>query len=103
MTSKTEGLGSTILDAFANHVPMVATAAGGIPDMVHHNNTGLLAAVQGTNKLAKYVCHLLEDAGLAEALTNNAYRLLLKSFTKDKMALANVAVYKNNNEINKIF
>ena len=94
MTSKTEGLGSTILDAFANHVPMVATEAGGIPEVVRHNETGLLAPVQDAKKLAKHVCHLLDNEGLVGALTNNAYSLLLSDFTKEKMALANVAIYK---------
>lgn len=36
MTSKTEGLGTTILDAFAAQVPVVATQAGGIPEIVQH-------------------------------------------------------------------
>jgi glycosyltransferase involved in cell wall biosynthesis len=94
MSSKTEGLGSTILDAFANHIPMVATQAGGIPEIVNHNDTGLTAAVKDSKKLAVHVGHLLDNPGLAEALSNNAYSLLLRKFTKDKMALANVAIYK---------
>ncbi len=94
MTSKTEGLGSTILDAFANHIPMVATQAGGIPEIVKHNETGLLAPVKDVIKLAENIIHLLANDGLAKVLANNAYQLLLADFTKDKMAQANVLVYK---------
>ncbi len=45
MTSRQEGLGSSILDAFSYRVPVVATAAGGIPEIVKHQETGLLAEV----------------------------------------------------------
>ena len=95
ITSKTEGLGTTILDAFANRIPLVATLAGGIPELVRHNETGLTAPIKDAKQLASHVCHMLDNEGLAEALTNNAHDLLLSQFTKDKMALANVAVYNN--------
>lgn len=94
MTSKTEGLGSTILDAFANNIPMVATQAGGIPEVVKHNETGLTAPVKDCQQLAKHVSLLLESQGLSTALSNNAYKLLIKDFTKDQMALSNIEVYK---------
>src|SRR5690606_2850452 len=42
ITSRTEGLGTSILDAFASDVPVVATRAGGIPEIVHHGESGLL-------------------------------------------------------------
>jgi len=93
MTSKTEGLGSTILDAFANRIPMVATEAGGIPEIVLHNQTGLSTPVGDTERLAKHVSHLLDNEGLAASLSNNAYHLLVENFTKEKMAVANVEIY----------
>ena len=49
MTSKTEGLGSSILDAYACKVPVVATIAGGIPEIVLHEKTGLLTEIQKLN------------------------------------------------------
>lgn len=94
ITSKTEGLGTTVLDAFANHIPMVATQAGGIPEAVRHNETGLTAPIKDATQLANHVVHLLENKGLAESLTNNAYQLLVEKFTKDKMAQGNVEVYQ---------
>src|SRR5207245_11653590 len=41
--SFTEGLPNVILEAFAARVPVVATAAGGTPEIVQHELTGLLA------------------------------------------------------------
>ena len=43
ITSETEGLGTSIIDAFACKVPVVATRAGGIPEIVEHEKSGLLA------------------------------------------------------------
>lgn len=40
--SRTEGLGSTLLDAMAYDVPVVASRVGGIPDIVKHEHNGLL-------------------------------------------------------------
>jgi glycosyltransferase involved in cell wall biosynthesis len=42
MSSKTEGLGTSILDAMALARPVIATSAGGIVDAVIHDETGLL-------------------------------------------------------------
>ena len=42
MSSVTEGLGSTVLDAMAMKLAVVGTHAGGIPEAVVHGETGLL-------------------------------------------------------------
>jgi glycosyltransferase involved in cell wall biosynthesis len=52
ITSQTEGLGTTILDAFACRVPVVATKGGGIPEIVKESEPGLLAEIYDTEKLA---------------------------------------------------
>ncbi len=93
MTSKTEGLGTTILDAFANRLPVVATKAGGIPEAVIHLETGLLYEVKDHKNLAIGVLKLLKDEKLAERLTSNAHKHLLTHFTKEKMAQGVIEVY----------
>ena len=40
--SLSEGLGSVFLEAMAARVPVVASAVGGIPDIVHDEQTGLV-------------------------------------------------------------
>ena len=59
-TSKEEGLGTTVLDAFACEVPVVATAGGGIPEMVIHQKTGWLAAIGYAEQLAEGVEQILD-------------------------------------------
>ena len=68
ITSKTEGLGTSILDAFASKTPVIATNAGGIGEIVLHNQTGLLAPVGDSQTLANYVVQLLNNPELQQKL-----------------------------------
>ena len=54
-SSKTEGLGTSLLDAFACQVPVVATNAGGVPELIIHEKTGLLSPTKDPQSLAKNV------------------------------------------------
>lgn len=94
-TSKTEGLGSSLLDAMATGVPIVATRAGGIPEIVEHEETGLLAPVGDVEELAKQVERLLNDRVLCDRLRENAKERVI-SFSKEKMAERTLAVYREN-------
>jgi len=93
MTSLTEGLGSILLDAFASGVPVVATRAGGIPEIVSHNKTGLLAPLQDSALLSHHVCALLEDAGLCDRLRQDALTHV-RNFSKETMARQTMNVYE---------
>jgi L-malate glycosyltransferase len=68
LTSKTEGLGTTILDAFACGIPVVATKAGGIPEIVEHKVSGLLADVGNTGQLAEMIVMIIKDENLKKNL-----------------------------------
>lgn len=98
MTSKTEGLGTTILDAFANKIPLVCTNAGGIPELIIHGETGLLSKVEDPIDLANNVIRLLSNDSLRETVVKNGYSHLLSNFTLDQMVQGNISVY---NEIVK--
>jgi glycosyltransferase involved in cell wall biosynthesis len=63
----------SILEAFASGLPVVTTAAGGIPHMVTHEVTGLLAEVGDCEGLANNALRLLQDPLLAQLLAQNAH------------------------------
>lgn len=92
ITSETEGLGTAILDAFACSVPVVATAAGGIPEIVIHNQTGLLAEVRDHAGLAENVLKMMHDKELRDKLVAGA-RLHLNEFTKETTAMKTLTEY----------
>ncbi|MHA6246570.1 glycosyltransferase [Pontibacter sp. CAU 1760] len=93
VTSETEGLGTTILDAFSCHTPVVATAAGGIPEIVRHGQTGLLAPVKDASTLAGQVQYLLSTPSVGKQFTENAYQFTL-AFAKEHTAHKTATVYK---------
>lgn len=94
MTSRQEGLGSAILDAFAHGVPVVATAAGGIPEIVRHEDTGLLAEAGDVNQVAQAVLRMLEDMELRERCVSNARKLLTEGYSIDSMARSYERIYR---------
>lgn len=74
LSSRTEGLGTSVLDAMAAGVPVAATAAGGIPEMIEDGVTGLLAPIGDGRALAACVDRLLDDRPLARRLAADAAR-----------------------------
>lgn len=81
ITSKTEGLGTSILDAFACKVPVVATAAGGIPELVINRKTGLLCSVKNVEQLTKAVSEIKFTPNLGNQLAENAF-VKVQNFSK---------------------
>ena len=94
MTSATEGLGSIVLDSFAAGVPVVATEAGGIPEIVIHNKTGLLAPVKNAVMLSENVCAFLDDEKLCKKI-NQQSLVFVQNFSKKKMAMQTLDLYED--------
>jgi L-malate glycosyltransferase len=86
LCSRAEGLGSTLLDAFAAGVVVAATAVGGIPELVQNGVTGLLAPPGEPVRLAAALAQLLDDAALHRRLTTAARQLVEREFTLARMA-----------------
>lgn len=93
ITSRTEGLGSVILEAFAAGVPVVGTIAGGIPELVKHEQSGLLAPVGDATTLAAQVRRVLEEPGLANRLRVGG-RKVVAELSCRKVAERTLAVYR---------
>ena len=72
ITSRTEGLGTIVLEAFAAGVPVVATRAGGIPEMVEDTVTGILAEPGDTESLKNATLRVLTDPLLKNTFVQNA-------------------------------
>ena len=66
--SRVDNMPISLLEALASGVPVVSTAAGGIPDMVEHGVHALLVPVGDHEALARQAERVLADRDLAEAL-----------------------------------
>ena len=93
ITSKTEGLGTSVLDAFAAGVPVVATAAGGIPELVKNEKTGMICGVKDIECLSKSLLEVVANKELSKNITENA-KEVVKNFSKKATAEKTLNFYK---------
>jgi len=87
-----EGMGSVLLEAMACGVPIAATRAGGIPELVEDGATGLLVPPRDPEALAAAILRLSDDAGLGKRLADEA-RARLPRFGLKSMAERMEAIY----------
>ena len=79
--SKLEGLGTSVLDAMLYKVPVVASSAPAIPEIVKHKKTGLLFPPEDEKKLAQSINILFESTKLKKTLVNQASVHVKKYFS----------------------
>jgi L-malate glycosyltransferase len=94
MSSVTEGLGTSLLDAMAAARPIVATTAGGIPEIIEHGVHGLLVPPRDAQALADAILRALTDAELRGRLGNAGFTRVNDRFTVERMVAATAAVYQ---------
>lgn len=80
-----EGVPQAITQAMAMGVPVVAAATGGIPEVVHHDVTGLLVQANDVNMLANNLLRLIEDKALRARLGRKGRELIVRSYSIESM------------------
>jgi glycosyltransferase involved in cell wall biosynthesis len=94
MSSVTEGLGTSLLDAMAAGKPIVATRAGGIPEVVAEEETGLLVPPRDHEALADAIVRLLKDAELRRRMGEAARTRARTFFSAERMVQQTLLVYQ---------
>jgi len=94
MSSITEGLGTSILDAMACSKPVVGTTAGGIPEAVVDGVTGLLVAPRDHDAMARAIVALLTDDRARQRMGAEGLRRVRDAFSIERLVAETLAVYR---------
>ncbi|HEY4658664.1 MAG TPA: glycosyltransferase family 4 protein [Gemmatimonadaceae bacterium] len=94
MSSVTEGLGTSVLDAMAAAKPVVGTTAGGIPEMVVDGETGFLVAPRDREAMASAIVRLLKDEPLRRRMGEAGLARVRARFSAERMVQDTVRVYQ---------
>jgi len=85
-TSKSEGLGSTILDYFVNRRPVISARNGGAEELIVDGETGFLCPVGDVACFSQKLQILLNNTADIERITNNAYAFVENNFSIETIA-----------------
>lgn len=78
-----EPFANVALEAMMRGTAVVASDAGGLPEIVHHGRTGFLVPPGDADALAEALLHLLQDIQLAERMGNCGREIALTNFSQE--------------------
>ena len=81
--SRTESIPQVIKEAFYLKVPVIATNVGGNPELVVHQETGILVPPEDPEKLTIAINNLLDNEETRRNFANNAFEFINKNFSWD--------------------
>lgn len=95
LSSWSEGLPQSMLQAMAAGVPVVATKAGGVPEVITDGHTGILVEPGDHEGLARGIINVLRQPELGGHLAKNARELVMKEHSAEHMIDRIEALYKD--------
>ncbi len=94
LTSAHEGMPNVVMEAMCARLPVVATAVGGVPELLSHGQSGLLVEPGDVQGLVQRVADLLQDRPGREALGHQGRHAIETHYALDRMAEATAKVYQ---------
>jgi glycosyltransferase involved in cell wall biosynthesis len=83
LTSRSEGSPNALLEAMAAGKPVIATAVGGVPEIVRHGDTALLAGAGNVDEIAADLLEVLTRPALALTLGARARRRVVTDYAPE--------------------
>jgi glycosyltransferase involved in cell wall biosynthesis len=93
--SNNEGLGTVILDGILAGCCPVGSRVGGIPEIIQHEQTGLLIEKGDSVRLARHLALLIDQPEKLQTLAENAKQHVLIEFSLESMIQGNLNVYNS--------
>jgi glycosyltransferase involved in cell wall biosynthesis len=94
MSSVTEGLGTSLLDAMACARAVVATRTGGIPEIVDDGKTGVLVPPRDHAAMAREIVRLLRDQNASRQMGQAGLARVTEYLTVERMIAETALVYE---------
>ena len=94
LASYREAQGLVLLEAMALRRPVIATAVGGIPEMIENERTGLLVPARDPAALGAAIVRVLTDHPLADTLARAGHNFVHANFSVVQMVRAVSAIYE---------
>jgi glycosyltransferase involved in cell wall biosynthesis len=88
LPSRFETFGLVILEAMACKKPVIATAVGGIPEIIENGKNGVLVEPDDPGALAEALVRVLNDSPLRRAIARAGYETVCQNFQSDHMGAA---------------
>jgi len=83
LTSESEGLPNSLLEAMATGIPVCASNIGGISNLIRSGHNGILFSVEDSIALAACLHELLTNTDRVKTITENALGFIREKFTWD--------------------
>jgi glycosyltransferase involved in cell wall biosynthesis len=93
LPSHTEGSPHVVLEAMSTGVPIMATAVGGVPEILTQEQTALLVPPRNAEAMSAALSRLLESPGLAQRLAKNAKHVLIQNFSHEAYRQSLLGIY----------
>ena len=79
-----DGIPNVLVEAMAMKIPVISTSVAGIPELIRHNENGLLAPERDPEKLFLQIRALIDDHDLRDRLAEAGYRTVHERFDRSK-------------------
>ena len=93
-TSEFEGLPIAMLEAMSCEVPVVATRAGGIGEVIQHGVQGYLSEIEEWEKLSDYSIELIQNPMIHQKMSQAARERVKEGFSMNRMVKQLEEVYR---------
>jgi len=93
LPSISEGLGICLMEAMAMRKPIVATAVGGVPEVLIDGETGILVPAKDPERLANAIADLLAAPKRLQRMGEKGREVAFRRFNRQKMIHAHESLY----------
>ena len=93
LPSEDDPLPMTVLEAMAARLPVVAARSGGIPEMITHGDSGLLAEPGNAEEFSTHLSRMLHDSRFSDSVATSAFMRCQSEFSISRCAQDVLRVY----------